>query len=108
MTILQDFPDEQYAFMLKWIGVLSRNEKVVPSFPLAVSCVPVVVVLGDTAARFNPFTDKEFALRFFCFVLFSLHRTATKEKFSKPELFIQSHLLHTRMHKKSEFKQDVM
>ncbi|KAK7500453.1 hypothetical protein BaRGS_00008360, partial [Batillaria attramentaria] len=27
VKILQDFPDEQYASMLKWIGVLSRNEK---------------------------------------------------------------------------------
>ena len=65
MTILQDFPDEQYAFMLKWIGVLSRNEKVVSSFRLAVSCVPVVIVLGVMAAIFNPFPDKEFALRLF-------------------------------------------
>ena len=90
--------------MLKWIGVLSRNDKVVSSFQLVMSCVPIVIVLGVMAARFNPFPDKEFALRFFTFFLsFFFQRTAVKKKFSKPEMFIQSHLLHTRMHKKSEF-----
>ena len=72
-----------------------------------------MTVLGVMAARFNPFPDKEFALRFLTFFFFLFFReTATKKKFSKPEMF--SHLLFTRctkslnLHKKSEFKQDVM
>ncbi|XP_025088497.1 condensin-2 complex subunit D3-like [Pomacea canaliculata] len=40
VEILKDFPDEIYAFMLKWIGILSRNEKSnVRTFSLDVICL---------------------------------------------------------------------